>query len=134
MDIYTLKPANKTAAMVVDQAGCTSHIGFTLEQKRANIRAQLIMLKRKMSEMSKKDRSRKENGMKIERLQDQLCELSKKYKIKKRGELSGYIVEIVKERMTKFAWENLLKEAEKRRDATEVVTTLDDDGFPEEII
>ncbi len=116
-DIYTLKPINKTAAVVVGQRSCTSHDGLSLEQQKANLCAKWHELEKKIMHMHKKDPSRKVYGQKIHELHLQIIEINKQIKFKKFNDLSEYIIKVIKNRMTKMQWYQLLEEAEKERAA-----------------
>jgi uncharacterized FlaG/YvyC family protein len=116
-DIYTLSPINKTAAFVVGQSGCTSHEGLSLEQQKANLCAKWHELENKIMSMHKKDPSRKAYGKQIHELHEKISEINKQIKFRKHGDLSEYIVKIIKSRMTKLYWNQLLEEAEKERTA-----------------
>lgn len=112
-DIYTLSPRNKTAALVVSQAGCTSHAGLSDDQIRANLVARWKYLHQQITNLPKNSDLRKVYGREQIKIQAQISDLRQKMHFG-RG-LSEYICDIVKKRMTKFQWETLVKQAEENR-------------------
>lgn len=110
-DIYTKAPINKTAALVVSQANCTTEL--TDEQKRANLVARWKSITDKIISLPKKHPERKRLGKQQQEISLQI----NKIRAKRKGHhtLQHYIGEIVKERMTKSQWDKLMKEAIRRQ-------------------
>jgi hypothetical protein len=114
-DVYTLSPINKSAASVVSQSGCTSHEGLSLEQQKANLCTKVHDLESKVLLTRKKDPLRKVYGNEIHALHEKIIEINKQIGFRKYGDLTEYIIKIVKRRMTSLAWSMLLQEAEKEK-------------------
>jgi len=111
-DIYSKAPINKTAALVVNQHGCISHEGLTLKQQKDVLCKKYHEVEDKISRFHKKTPERAAIGRQLTRIRNEIIEINRKIGHKKRGELTDYIIKIIKKRMTKTQWNQLLDEAE----------------------
>jgi uncharacterized protein YxjI len=109
-DIYTRAPINKTAAMVVSQSGCSEEL--TDAQRRDSLVARWKYLKGRLPQLPKNCDLRKKIGKEMVAIQNQITELRPRHKV--RG-LQEYIVDVLKERYTKYQWEQIIEEAERRK-------------------
>lgn len=110
-DIYSLFPINKQASIVTSQSGCTSHNGLSVEQTRENLVSQWKMIQNKIADLPEKHPNRRKLGIQAREIQDKISSIRPKRKFD-RG-LNQYILDIVKSRVTKTQWHNLVDEAEK---------------------
>jgi hypothetical protein len=119
-DIYTSIPINKTAALVVNQSGCTSHKGLSNEQLLANLKYRYHTIVDKCQQLKKNSEERKSYGQEMHELCLKMSVLRNKLNLKRQlPDLGHYIIKIAKSRMSKDAWSALVKEAEKEKAAAE---------------
>lgn len=112
VDIYTLKPINRTAERVVGQEGCTSHEGLTLEQQRKNLIAKKFSIMKKREDRGLSKESKKSLGQELCAVEHQLQDINKLLKRKnQQPSVAEEILRILKKRMTKFQWDTIVKEA-----------------------
>jgi hypothetical protein len=105
-DIYSLAPRNKTASLVVDQSGCTSHEGLNEKQIRDNLRARWRYVSSMLTKMGVLEKGYKELVLEQRTIE---ATLSKYKKIQR--DLSEFIIDILKPRFTKHQWQQILNDA-----------------------
>ena len=110
-DIYTKVPINKTAAVVVSQSGCTTELSN--EQKRDNLVAKWKVLKNKILDLPKNDPKRKALGKEQRDVALQINAI--RPKMKSDRDITQYIVDIIKKRMTSHQWHKLMNDAVKAK-------------------
>ncbi len=111
VDIYSRKPINKTAALVTSQSGCASDDSLTCEQKRENLVVSVKKLEKKMLLLDKKDPERKRLGQEKHEINIQINKLRPK---KRTPGIERYVIDILRERLSKFEFDKLFSEAARR--------------------
>jgi hypothetical protein len=108
-DVYHLDPVDRTAASVVSQKGCSDSL--TSEQIRENLVQRTHALKRRMSLMRKNDPDRKKLGAEINETQLAINKIRPK---KKAPGVQSYVMDILREDLSKFKWNSLMTRAVNR--------------------
>lgn len=114
INIYAMTPANRTAAIVTSQTGCT--VELTRDQRLENLRTKVTHLQRVIANMPKDHPKRKAVGIQISKINRQINKLRTAPRYR---DVHRYIVDIVKERYTGFEWKRLVDEAVKRKATAE---------------
>lgn len=110
-NIYSLTPVNGTAAIVTGQAECTDG-RLSPKQERENLLAQVKKWEIEISPLMKSGPKRIEIGRKINEYNRRICLLKD---AAKHGDITHIIIDVLKEQMTPFQWESVVKEARKRQ-------------------
>lgn len=111
-DVYGMTPINKTAALVTSQSGTEGIL--TLEQERENLVSHLNCIRSEINSLPKKSKARAKLGLECFETQNQIRAIKAKMKYISEGDLSHYIIDIVKEESTTFQWKRLVEKAQKR--------------------
>jgi len=110
-NVYGLKPVNKTAAMVTSQSGCATDDTLTNEQLRENLVSQCKSIDAELSKHKKGTQERRRLGL----LKADICrKISDIRPAKKSPGLENFIIDILRESMTKVEFDILLRKANKR--------------------
>jgi hypothetical protein len=115
-DLYTLNPVNKLAAGVVDQSGCTSHEGLDEKQEKSVLLARRDWLKQQRWGLHPKSGDYKRYGQEMHQIDQRIIELNKRIRKEyrhKTSTLNRWVIKVLKARMSKAAWELVLKEAQE---------------------
>lgn len=110
VDVYALRPINRTAALVVSQSGCSSG-ELTDEQMRENLVIQQKKIARDILTLPKKSKLRKELGKKKSEVEHLINEITPK---KKANGVEFYFFAVVKEELTNAHFRILMDRAIKR--------------------
>ena len=110
-DIYTKTPINKLAAIVTGQKGVS--VGITEEQRRDSLVAKWKSITNQIMDLPKNDPQRKRLGKQQHEISLKINAIRAKMKGDK--SLQHYIITIIRERMTKSQWNDLMEEAIKRK-------------------
>jgi len=105
-------PVDKKAAVVTSQRGCTGE--YTDEQRRDNLKAHLFSLRSQLDSLPKFSKDRKELGIRIHEIQNEMHAIRPKRRC---PGIEKYILDILREEMTKFEWNRLMERARKRMEA-----------------
>jgi len=116
--LYSSKPLDKEASVVTSQKGCSDEL--TSEQERQNLVARYQRLMAIVTKYPKKSRERKQIGAEIQELAIRIRLMKTKKKAKGR-DLTHYIVDVLKEKMTSFEWKIAVDEAVRRHDEDELI-------------
>lgn len=108
-DIYSRTPINKTAALVTSQKDC-SNSELTEEQKRVNLVSRYKSLNNKIV-LLEKGPERKALGKEIAEVCSQINQIRPK---KKSPGVERYVIEILREELTKYQFNRLFDKANKR--------------------
>lgn len=109
MYIYTKAPVNKLTATVVSQEGCTSHEGFSIDQKRSILLARLKYLKNELAKIrmgNNKDKNIKLCSQ-IHDTEVKLSELKKHYPKR----ISDFILDVIKSEVSSEVWDKWVRRA-----------------------
>ena len=118
IDVYGLRPVNRTAALVVSQAGCSSG-ELTDEQMRENLVIQQKKLASDILTLPKKSKLRKELGKKKSKVEHLINEITPK---KKANGVEFFFYAVVKEELTAAHFRILMDRAHKRMNDAQQLT------------
>jgi hypothetical protein len=114
IDVYGLKPVNKTAALVTGQSGCSTDDTLTDEQKRENLVARIKSIHKEIFASKKGSPERKALGIKQFEIQQQIIAFRPK---KRSPGVVRYLLDILKEDLSPFEWDRLMDRANARMKA-----------------
>jgi len=109
-DIYTMAPINRTAGLAVGQSGCDKDDELTSEQLRDNLRIKVASLQETLNgipNIKKNAGVRKTIGKEIHSLNLEINSL----KDHTSRDITHYIVDVVRDQMTRFQWDRVVAEA-----------------------
>lgn len=122
-DIITRRPVNQTAATVTGQKGCSE--SMTLEDRKDTLLRALKFSQRELAGLPDNHRYRKELGVKILELQDEMSRINAQVKVKnvQDQDLTEYIVSECRKGFTRSRWSEILHAARaaKKRDITAAI-------------
>lgn len=113
MDIFGLDPINKTAALVTSQSGCASDDTLTDEQKRENLVSQSKKLSDQIVRLEK-GAERKSLSRKKAEIDLMINAIRPK---KKSPGVVHYVMDILREDLSKFEFDRLMTKANERMKA-----------------
>ncbi len=116
-DIYASIPINKTAALVTNQKGCTSHNGLSDVQKREDLKCRFYRIKELLKTVPKNSADGKRLGREQFQIQEELRR-TKKRSVSGYRNIEMYIIDILKKRMTPSQWKALTEEARQLKERT----------------
>lgn len=117
--IYSSVPVDKKASMVTSQSGCTEEL--TTEQQRQNLISRYQRLQEEIIKFPKNSPRRKELGQELQELNQRIRVMKSR---KKKGNLKDYIINILKENMTKYEWKLTVDIAVKRQNEDEIQSIM----------
>ena len=126
MDVYGLRPVNRTAALVVSQGGCSSG-ELTDEQIRENLVLQLKKIASDILTMPKKSKLRKELGIKKSEIEHQINAIRPK---KRKADVAEYFIDVIREELTAAHYRILMARAVKRMKDAHGCVCKKPDGSP----
>lgn len=113
-DVYGLNPINKTAALVTSQSGCASDDTLSNEQERENLVSQVKILQADILTHKKGSAARRAIGAILLTTNQQINELRP---AKKNPGIERYILDILREDLSKFEFDRLQGRAAERMKA-----------------
>ena len=110
IDVYGLRPVNRTAALVVSQAGCSSG-ELTDEQMRENLVCQLKRLADDIIKLPKKSKQRKQLGSMKHELEIKINAIRP---AKKAKGVEVFLIDVLREELTMVQFNILMAKAINR--------------------
>lgn len=109
--LFTSKPVNKTAALVVSQSGCEREDSPQAELQALRLAAKDLF--EKLNAIKDKTPERKEMALRYHKILERVSELKKSVGVGYRGskDVSGHFIDICRSELTKYQFDRIMKQA-----------------------